>query len=322
MDKSPREGEFIHWIGVDGGATSFRASRVTQGDGGALDILGPSMVQPWAVGSGLEDAWVRQLAAGIRVLLAGLPPAPLRLGIALPGTKDRMGRGVVHMARGPSLPDFCSKLEDELDLGGELQLASLGSDGEDAGRGEEWARGGGFWGQPSALFIGIGTGLAESAKIDGLLLNSSTLAERSAPPWNSIWGSGTRTVEEWVSLGSIQRRMEREQGQGVLPLEALMGGDPLAQSLFQEAAEVLGGWMAQRVALLNRAAQNPIRRLVVGGSGAALVRDPRAAFFLRTLQEALGPMEILPSSLETAALLGAAARAQGLTGSRPSESAS
>ncbi len=336
-------------IGVDGGATGFRVGCVVLGVDGGLQIRGdlkhglwPRDVNfvPLTIGEQraelgclrripgereLEEAWVQCLAGVIRKLLGQQAFGTLRLGIALPGQKDECGRGVLVMAHGPRLPEFSSALERELDLGDKLHLCALGSDGQDAGGGEEWGQEGAFWGQPSALYLGLGTGLAEAVKLDGQLLSAQTLAGYSAPPWEAQLPGGSAeqgTIEQAVSLGAIQGRLEAARGPGLRPLDAARMGEPRALELLTAGAEILGAWVEQRITILNGEARHPVTRLVIGGSGAELLRAPQFEFYRVALQAALPRLELLPSALQTSALFGAAARAWGLTGSRPAKAPS
>ncbi|MAE45767.1 MAG: hypothetical protein CMJ86_02645 [Planctomycetes bacterium] len=337
-------------IGVDGGATGFRVGCVVPGVDGGLQIRGGLKRGLWPTDANfvhltigeqraqlgglrripgereLERAWVQGLAGVIRELLGKQAFEVLHLGIALPGQKDDRGRGVLVMAHGPRLPEFSSALEMELDLGDKLRLCALGSDGQDAGRGEEWGQGGAFWGQASALYLGLGTGLAEAVKLDGELLAAQVLAGYSAPPWEAQLPGGAHaeqeTIEQAVSLGAIQGRLEAARGPGLRPLDAARMGEPLALELFTASAEALGAWVEERITILNAEARHPVTRLVIGGSGAELLRAAQFEFYRVALQAALPRLELLPSALQTSALFGAAARAWGLTGSRPAKAPS
>ncbi len=337
-------------IGVDGGATGFRVGCVVPDADGGLQIRGDLQRGLWPTDANfvpltigeqraqlgclrripgereLEKAWVQGLAGVIRELSGQQVFGALQLGIALPGQKDERGRGVLVMAHGPRLPEFSSALEKELDLGDKLHLCALGSDGQDAGGGEEWGQEGAFWGQPSALYLGLGTGLAEAVKLDGKLLSAQTLAGYSAPPWEAqlsgVACAEQGTIEQAVSLGAIQGRLEAARGPGLRPLDAARMGEPRALELLTASAEILGAWVEQRMTILNAAARHPITRLVIGGSGAELLRAPQFEFYRVALQAALPPLELLPSALQTSALFGAAARARGLTGSRPAKAPS
>lgn len=337
----------ISCIGVDGGATGFRLARVKFVPGHGLQTCSQVLRGDWprdpdfvplpiaeqqaqladprrsSAEQKLEGAWVQALAQGIRQLLAqgneeGEGPGPLRLGIALPGHKDLQGRGVLLMARGPRLLNFCSLLESELNEGQEVALCPLGSDGQDGGLGEEWAGEGSFAGRPSAFYLGLGTGLAEAAKVDGTLLDVKGMARGGAPPWEALVPGESCTIEEAASLGSILKRLEEDRGPGLRPLDAARAGEPLALRLLERSARVLGAWLVQRIRAAGGEGAEPITRIVIGGSGAQLLGDPKLRFFKQHLGSALGSHELLPTRLDTPALFGSAARALGLTGSRPS----
>ena len=333
-------------IGVDGGATGFRLARVEFVPGHGLQTCSQVLRGDWprdsnfvplpigeqqaqladprrsGVEQKLEGAWVQALARGVRELLAqgndrGAGPGPLRLGIALPGRKDFQGRGVLLMARGPRLLNFCSLLESELNGEQEVAICPLGSDGQDGGLGEEWAGEGSFGGRQNAFYLGLGTGLAEAAKVDGTLLDVQGLARGGAPPWEALVPGESCSVEEAASLGSILQRLEEDRGPGLRPLDAARAGEPLALRLLERSARVLGAWLGQRIRAAGGEGAEPITRVVIGGSGAQLLKDPKLRFFRQHLGSALGSHELLPSRLETPALFGSAARALGLTGSRP-----
>ncbi len=322
-------------VGVDGGGTSLRVALVERGSTGLLRLGGRKGLQDWPGLAGFTPvpiarqraereaprldeaerlegrARLETLASAIHEVCAGLPKARLRLGLALAGDKTEDGRGICVMTHGPRQPALLDELEQAL-RGRQVELvtplAALGSDGTDAGHGEECAEGGAFAGVEDALLVQVGTGVGEAVKRGGRVLSVPELRELHAPPWLAE-SAGGLTVEECAGLGPIGRRLAAGSDHGLRPLDAARRGDPLAQSLLADGAQALGAWCAERVARLGGGSP----RIVLGGRARTLWEDEAFAAWRRAFMGAVpAGCEVLASRLDHPALLGAAARAASL----------
>ncbi|MBL6722298.1 MAG: ROK family protein [Planctomycetes bacterium] len=320
-------------VGVDGGGTSLRVALVEEGASGRLRLGGRKGLQDWPSAPGFEPVPIAQqraeaeapvlgaaeledgrgrletLASAIHEVCAGLPKARLRLGLALAGDKTQDGRGICVMTHGPRQPHLLDELERAL-RGRQIELvtplAELGSDGTDAGHGEQWGEGGAFADRDDALLVQLGTGVGEAVKRGGRVLDARELRTLDLPPWHAR-ADADATVEERAGLGPIGRALAARTDHGLRPLDAARRGDLVALELLERGARALGSWCRSRA---ERLGGRP--RVVLGARGQTLWEEepftPWRVAFLEGLGEGL---EVVPSRLEHPALLGAAARASG-----------
>ncbi len=320
-------------VGVDGGGTSLRVALVEEGASGRLRLGGRTGLHTWPRAPGcaprsiarqraeaeapvlgaaeLEDGRGRleTLASAIHEVCAGLPKARLRLGLALAGDKTEDGRGICVMTHGPRQPHLLDELERAL-RGRQIEvvtpLAELGSDGTDAGHGEQWGEGGAFADRDDALLVQLGTGVGEAVKRGGRVLGARELRALDPPPWHAR-ANADATVEERAGLGPIGRALAARTDHGLRPLDAARRGDPVALELLERGARALGSWCRSRA---ERLGGRP--RVVLGARGRTLWEEEPFAPWRVAFLEGLGVgLEVVPSRLEHPALLGAAARASG-----------
>ena len=165
-------------IGVDGGASGFRAHEIVVRDTptGPRFALGAHSaaeeIEP-VVGFSpqslevqqaqaresrfeispeeevLQGRWVHAASRAIWRVAAAAGPAEVCVGVCAPGLKTRDGRGIKLSLNGPRIPDFVDALEQSLMLDGlnlVRPIAQLISDGLACGFGESMAEGGyNFW---------------------------------------------------------------------------------------------------------------------------------------------------------------------------------
>jgi len=332
------------WIGVDGGATTVRAMTFQDGESGRLQRAGRRAVQDWITPTCFEplsvarqfadldadggldptrlaadetveaSARLHTLANLIAELTFGLRVSEVHLGLCLPGRVDPTGRSVVACLNGPRLPRALDQLDRELE-GRNLTLARpvdrIHSDGEAAGWGEDLAEGGAFAGVSSALYLGVGTGVAEAAKVAGVHRTVAEMRQLGPAPWEAPSEFGAH-VDAAAGLRGLQARLVSERGSGLRLLDAVRCAEPQAIAILQDGARALADHAAARVQAMELSGAR-VERIVLGQRASELWTAPefaptyRGAFELRF---ANAP-ETIASSLHEAPALGALGAALG-----------
>lgn len=304
-------------IGVDGGASGFRAHGVERGGQGFVCQSGrevkvswshPADFHPTPLERQLQEAkdspagedlplgnpereaargQVRALVDAIESLCVESGQA-FRLGLCMPGLHTADGRGIAVCRHGPRSPMLLEELVKECARRG-LNLSApppdLQSDGRAAAWGEEVARGGQLAGVASAYYVGAGTGLAEGLKIEGVHLDLSRLRRVLPAAWGLPCPDG-RSWEDEVSMGGMERVWK---GSGDGPVQgAARAGDAHAQEILCAGARALGQWLLLRMEALQAWEGKVLQRIVVGQRSGQLLADPGAAgWYGDPLQETL-----------------------------------
>ncbi len=233
----------------------------------------------------------------------------LRIGVCLPGGKSVDGRGVLVMRNGPRMPRFLAELEAALIVAG-LELAApipaLLSDGDACAHGENLGLGGLFADVPNAYYIGGGTGLAESFKLEGQVVGLDALRPWLRKAWQLEDERG-RSFEDIASArGLNERYAERvggpeRVGSEEYPEQRVALGDPDAEAVLREAASTLAALVFSRLRALQSAEKLPrtrgteraprtsfklkpatvLQRVVIGQQLGRLFADPALAVVLR-----------------------------------------
>ncbi len=326
------------WIGVDGGATSVRAVTFEDGPTGRLrsagrrarqDWITPTAFEPPVLESQLGDldanghldasrlhpdealegtARLHTLANLIAELTFGVQVTEVHVGICLPGRVDPSGRSIVACLNGPRLPDALDRWALELE-GRNLTLAQpvdrIHSDGEAAGWGEDLAEGGAFTDVRCALYLGVGTGVAEAAKSRGVHLDVAGLRELGPAPWEAPSAFGDQ-VDAAAGLRGMQARWRKECGPGLRLLDAVRREDPRAIAILMDGARALADHAATRVEALGSRGE-PVERIVLGQRASELWTAPEFAPIYRRAfeQRFVQATEVVASRLLEAPALGA-----------------
>lgn len=282
------------WIGLDGGASGARATRVVRSASGALVAEGPRAVARHAAsafapvplerqlaelrsgGPRIDDAeraegerWVRTLC-DVVARAAGPEPGTLGLGACVPGIATVGGRGVAVSRHGPRLPRLLDDLEEGLRERGfalEGGAQRLLADGEAAGWGEELAEQGRFRGVASALWVACGTGVAEAWKLAGRVAPQAEMRVRLPAPWALELRPG-RVAEDLVSMRAVNAAYTARSGAeraGVLLEEAAAAGERRAREVLETMARDLADFLLARLRDVALAGEWPLERVVLGG---------------------------------------------------------
>ena len=279
-------------IGLDGGASKIRGAvvqisrtgnvPVAQGCGAAYEIayadyaekqapftpvpLTEQLAQ-WRENSLLLTAeekrygalMITSAAAVVRKLLEPLAPAPVIIGVGMPGLKTVDKRGIAVMANGPRLPLYLDDLGDGLKQMG-VRLAApihqLGSDADYCGIGEQYSLQGQFRQVATAYYLGVGTGIADAMKLAGSLLPMDQAQDWIAKSWE-LQGLRGIPFEKCVSMAAVVADYRQLQPQGVPPVAhageifaRAAAGEALAAQLVALLANDLAGLVYARIATL------------------------------------------------------------------------
>lgn len=145
---------------------------------------------------------------------------PLLLGIGMPGLKTKNKRGIVAMANGPRIPNFCDLLEEMLsaiNISLVAPIAQLGSDADYCGIGEEYATDGAFRNCKNGYYLGGGTGAADALKCDGKLLPLDQTKSWLAKTWEMKTDDDI-SLERFASAGGIQFIYSMKSGKPIKEL--------------------------------------------------------------------------------------------------------
>lgn len=284
-------------IGVDGGATEMKAHEVLvlPGEGPLALRLGAASaswrhgrvatfrpvpveeqlraredgrIEPTPLEREQGELWIDSAARSIRAVAAQARSSTARVAMCMPGIKTADGRGIAVARNGPRIPDFLDRLEERLAADG-LPLARpirrLSSDGLACGFGEEADASGLFRDVSNAYYVGGGTGLAESVKLDGRILGVDAL-----PGWRKAWQlerTPGRSFEDVVSMHGMNESCAARSGPvepaGSLEDRAVLG-DAIAVEVLAEAADALAELVTRRILDLRRDRGGSFDRIVLG----------------------------------------------------------
>lgn len=272
-------------LGVDGGATAVKVHAVAcemTGSGQAFRLLAPTAERiyprlatftPVPVQTQFADRgtgrlplteperqqgtmWVRAAADAIAEVAQTVGgDRPLLIGMGMPGLKTADGRGIEVINNGPRIPDFARQLEAAVAEHGctlRTPLATLGSDADYCGLGEEYAAEGTFRDVQHAYYLGGGTGVADALKLNGQLVTFDAARTWLAKSWqmNSVLGA---TFEKIVSARALNEGYTRLYvAAGATPMEAFpeqaaAAGDPVARGWLRAVALSLAELIADRL---------------------------------------------------------------------------
>lgn len=299
-------------VGLDGGATEVKAHEVRPVDlepGSRLDLGVASaalvyervrgfrpiqmktqlaeQAQPRPTPTEARQAatWIEACVRAIQLVAEDTGKRRVRVGICMPGIKSADGRGIVVMRNGPRIPDFLDAVERGLKERG-LELAAaippLISDGDACALGESLAVDGQLADVRNAYYIGGGTGIAESFKLDGAVVSLDKLGVQKA--WQVEFVPGTSCEDQLSARGinaSFAQRTNRALPleEGWYPEQRVLQGDPDAEHVLATAAEALGRLCWLRIEAL--APNTLLERIVVGQRLGMLLSNEDLVPYLR-----------------------------------------
>jgi glucokinase len=288
-------------LAVDVGGTTIKGA-VADADGRILHTLtAPTRADDDPVKA------VRSLCIQLRDDAVRLGAIPLAIGVVTPGLVDHES-GVVRYAANLRFRDVPLRAL----IGDDLELpVAVGHDARAAGVAEAVARG-----LHDFLLLPLGTGIAAAVVVRGVPLAGATFAAGEVGhmpvyPGGEPCSCGQRgCLEVYASAGGLARRYARISGTSSVDsraIAAVVGTDPVAREVWDDATQALGTALASLTLTLDPA------RIVLGGGLADAgdlffepVRDAlRAALAWRT------PPPVLRSAFGArAALVGAAVMAR------------
>ncbi len=297
------------WIGLDNGATNVRGRlfrcHAKQEGGPAWQACGTlylarhdRSVGPGGDPAALAQGYTREIVELARRALSDAADQPERAvagaGLASYGLPDVAARSIVRARHGPVLPDLMPALERALGAAvAARDVHGLFADGLAALAGECEAPDGALSAARSGYLMHAGTGVAEALLVDG----AARTLDQMEPAWPKAWQSDLagENVEDLFARGALER----------------VAGDPAE---LDRRAILLGRWIESRRAQFVRAGVEPLERVVLCAALWTHLCAP-AARALRLQSELGGALELVPSRLTQAALIGAAVlarRARGL----------
>ncbi|MDZ7796397.1 MAG: hypothetical protein U5N56_04855 [Candidatus Marinimicrobia bacterium] len=128
------------------------------------------------------------------------------VGIGMPGLKSKDKRGIVALANGPRMPEYCKVIEERVNATGinmKKPIHHLGSDADYCGIGEEYSKNGLFRNVENAYYLGGGTGVADAMKLKGKLLPFDKAKSWIAKSWE-LKNSEGKSLERYASSKGIQ----------------------------------------------------------------------------------------------------------------------
>lgn len=297
------------WIGVDGGASGFRAYEVcvVSGEGRARLCLGAhraaESIEPVAGFAplsieeqraqaargecvlapheqALQGRWIHAASRAIWRVAAALGPGAVRVGICAPGLKTADRRGIAQALNGPRIPDFLDALEQSLVLDGVDLAGAIGelhSDGLASAVGEDLASEGLLGDCSHAYYLGGGSGVSEAYKLGGRVVSADELEPEVVKAWRIPAVDGN-SFEHHLSAAGINRDFglsARTIPAGArTPERAAAEGESKAIALFAARGERLAELCATRLVELNACRGVVLERIVVGQRLGGFLADP------------------------------------------------
>ncbi len=160
------------------------------------------------------------------------------VGIGMPGLKSADKRGIVALANGPRMPEYCKIVEARVEEAGikmEKPIHHLGSDADYCGIGEEYSSNGLFSNAENSYYLGGGTGVADAMKLKGELLPFDNAKTWIAKAWEMKNSEG-KSMERFASSSGIQAIYSEFSGVSVAELNATDIYPPQIMALFDEDA--------------------------------------------------------------------------------------
>ncbi len=158
------------------------------------------------------------------------------VGIGMPGLKSSDKRGIVALANGPRMPEYCKVIEKRVEAAGiemEKPIHHLGSDADYCGIGEEYSTHGLFGQVDNSYYLGGGTGVADAMKLKGELLAFDKAKTWIAKAWEMKNSEG-KSMERFASSSGIQAIYSEFSGVSVEELNASDIYPPQIMALFDE----------------------------------------------------------------------------------------
>ncbi|MCK5817546.1 MAG: ROK family protein [Candidatus Marinimicrobia bacterium] len=158
------------------------------------------------------------------------------VGIGMPGLKSADKRGIVALANGPRMPEYCKVIEARVEAAGiemEKPIHHLGSDADYCGIGEEYSSEGLFSQEENSYYLGGGTGVADALKLKGELLAFDKAKTWIAKSWEMKNSEG-KSMERFASSSGIQAVYSEFSGITVAELNATDIYPPQIMALFDE----------------------------------------------------------------------------------------
>jgi glucokinase len=295
-------------LAVDVGGTTIKGA-VADADGRILHTLtAPTRADDDPVKA------VRSLCVQLRDDAVRLGAVPSAIGVVTPGLVDDES-GVVRYAANLRFRDVPLRAL----VGEDLELpVAVGHDARAAGVAEAVA--GAARGLDDFLLLPLGTGIAAAVVVRGIPLAGATFAAGEVGhmpvyPGGEACSCGQRgCLEVYASAGGLARRYARLSGTSGVDsqaIAALVGTDPVAREVWDDATQALGTALASLTLTLDPA------RIVLGGG----LADAGDLFFVpvrEALEAALAwrsPPPVLRSVFGArAALVGAAVMARQAAG--------
>lgn len=297
------------WIGVDGGASGFRAYeiRVVSCEGRPRLSLGThsacESIEPvagftplpieeqraqaerceWSFTpqeKALQGRWIHAASRAIWRVASALGPGAVRVGICAPGLKTADRRGIARALNGPRIPDFLDALEQSLVLDG-VDLADaipeLHSDGLASAVGEDFAQEGLLGDCSHAYYLGGGSGVSEAYKLGGRVVSADELEPDVVKAWRMPAVDG-HSFEHHLSAAGINRDFglsAQAIPEGArTPERAAAEGESKAIALFAARGERLAELCATRLIELSACRGVVLERIVVGQRLGGFLADP------------------------------------------------
>ncbi|MHC4064600.1 MAG: hypothetical protein ACYSUI_08885 [Planctomycetota bacterium] len=202
------------------------------------------------------NLWVEAARDAIVEVAETCQAQQVLIGMGVPGLKTPDGRGICVINNGPRIPDYLDRLERALATAGVTlasPVATLGSDADYCGLGEQHAAEGLFKDVENAYYVGGGTGLADAVKLRGRLISFDNARSWILKSWQipSALGSTFENLvsaralnEAYVNLipGALQPDPEL-----TFPERAAAAGRPLATACLNTAALVLAELIFERL---------------------------------------------------------------------------
>ena len=194
------------------------------------------------------------------------------VGLGMPGLKTNDKRGISVLNNGPRMIDYAEQLETKLiDAGISLvaPIAHIGSDADYCGIGENYSEKGMFKDIENGYYLGGGTGVADSLKINKQLLPFDNTKDWLAKTWEMKSTDG-RSLERFTSAGGLQAVYAEIAGKdvselntkGIYPLqiaELSARGKPEAKKMIQLAVDNISHLLYERITSLYAGSRNTFK---------------------------------------------------------------
>ncbi|MEA1881770.1 MAG: hypothetical protein U9N31_05155 [Candidatus Marinimicrobia bacterium] len=244
-------------IGIDGGATKVSGGIVEKINSNTFKLIDPAIDKKYGnhpnydsdfsplplqaqtkenISSKEKQQGSVYIDCVLEVIRSLAESEPFRVAIAMPGIKSENGRGIVAMANGPRILDFCYQIEKMLNL--EHPIQRLESDADMCAWGEEFSENGVLRNVDNAYYLGGGTGTA-----DGLKLNEKLVPFDDASDWIAksieLKIPDGQSLEAYASMGGINQLRDSKSGSEI--------GTVLGSLLFERITTIYSGWDNQFV---------------------------------------------------------------------------